>query len=424
MAKKDEEEKKAAKAAARERVSNRLAKGKNISVSDISEKTGVSEKRAQRIINRAEKPSLNSSLFEGTQDSATVGPKEEKGISAKKYFKKNEIDPGKRLVKSEAKAAMEAGVSAYNLDRFSDKLSGGASDRAQAFLDKKKGQVSTKMKDYDTSTAGGKRFTKADIKYLMSEEGGGHSLDKIQQKMDSYQNDTSVKVGLGAQDFLDKKVKQMKSSDDARLGANEGQEPPAAETPPASPSPQPEQTPAEENKFGGYYQMPEEFLPKPAPEPTPSPTPSPEPNPAPNPSKPVVNNNNFANSGTFIGNNNQGNDYSVNIAGEASSNLQGTAQYMAMNDNAFAKSQAQLSGLGRSSQQVEAANLQTNSAQDIANTDYLSRINPMYMGAKATQSQTQLYGDTFKFELPNFEMPVPGKKPKDETKENAEMYMN
>ena len=95
---------------------------------------------------------------------------------------------------------------------------------------------------------------------------------------------------------------------------------------------------------------------------------------------------------------------------------------MAMNDNAFAKSQAQLSGLGRSSQQIEAANLQTNSAQDIANTDYLSRINPMFMGAKATQSQTQLYGDTFKFELPKFEMPVPGKKPKDKTQEIADMY--
>ena len=323
-------EDRASRKAARERVSKRLERGKNVSVSDIVNETGVDERRAQIIINRG-------------------------GLTKKELAKQDE-------------------------------------PLQSPMIPSDSGEVMGPEKE--------NKYGKKQIRYDMSEAGGGLSAKEVQKKMNNYQNNTDVKVGLGAQEFLNKKVKQMKSSDDARLGTNEGQEPPAAETPPASPSPQPEQTPA------------------------PQPTPSPEPNTAPNPRKTVVNNNNFANSGTFIGNNIQGNDYSVNIAGGASSNLQGTAQYMAMNDNAFAKSQAQLSGLGRASQQVEAANLQTNSAQDIANTDYLSRINPMYMGAKATQAQTQLYGDTFKFELPKFEMPVPGKKPEDKTKEIAAMYKN
>jgi hypothetical protein len=417
MAKKEEEKKKAAKAAARERVSNRLAKGKNVSVSDISEKTGVSEKRAQRIINRAEAPSLNSSMFEGTQNSPTVGPEKAEGVSANKYFEKNDIDPGKRLGKKEAKKAIKAGVSAYNLGKFADNLSGGASDNAQTFLDKKKRQVSTKMEDYDTTTAGGKRFTKADIRYLMSEEGGGHSMDAIQKKMDSYQNDTSVKVGLGAQDFLDKKVKQMNSSneDDARLGSPDEQAPPApptAETPPTPPAP-----PA----------PPTAETPPTPPAPQPEQTPAPA-APAPATQTSAISNGNFNNSNNDVtdsiiyGNNNQGSDFSVNISGDASDNMKNAVGYSAINDNAFARSQSQLNGLSRSSQAIAAANEQTGASQGIANLDYVTRLNSLKLGNQATQAQVNLYGDLFKFEAPEYKMPKPGKKPEDKTKEIADMY--
>ena len=409
MSDNNKEQKKAARADARERVGNRLEKGKNVNISKIAEKSGVSEKRVQKIVNRAEAPSLSHSYFEGADNGKSVGPKEG-STRPDKYFDQHGIDPGKRLGLGEAKDAINAGVSAYNLNRYASNLSKGSSSKAQAFLDKKAGQVSTKMEDYDTATAGGKRFTKADIRYLMSEEGGSHSMNAIQGKLDSYQNDTSVKVGLGAQKFLDKKIAE-RSKEDARLGATDGQV--APQVPPPTGDAEAEQIaerlPYVDNSGGSDNTA---FVGDD------------------NTNTAVGNNkfndtrNDFANYGTFIGNNNQGVDFSVNIAGGASDNITNTAGYMALNDNAFAKSQAQLSGLGRASQQVEAANLQTNSAQDIANTDYLSRINPMYMGAKATQSQTQLYGDTFKFELPKFEMPVPGKKPEDKTQEIADMYKN
>ena len=423
MAKEDKEEKKAARKAARERVNNKLTKGKNVSVSDIAEKTGVSEKRAQKIINRAEAPTLNSSMFEGTQNSPTVGPKEG-STRPDKYFEQNDIDPGKRLGKKEAKKAMKAGVSAYNLGRFADNLSGGASEKAQAFLDKKKGQVSTKMEDYDATTAGGKRFTKADIRYLMSEEGGGHSLDAIQNKMNSYQNDTSVKVGLGAQDFLDKKVKQVKAKEDARLGSTEGQAPPAAETPPASgapevttPAPEPEPTPA---PAPTPAPSPEVITPVPLPELTiPAPTPTPAPT---SPTGGFESNNELTNNGQIFGNINQGSDFSVNISGGASDNTKSAADYMAINDNAFAKSQAQMSGSSRASQAIAAADAQTGAAQGIANTDYVTRLNSIKLGKQATAAQTALYGDLFKFEAPEYKMPKPGKKPEDKTGEIADMY--
>ena len=305
-------EDRASRKAARERVSKRLERGKNVSVSDIVNETGVDERRAQIIINRG-------------------------GLTKKELAKQDE-------------------------------------PLQSPMIPSDSGEVMGPEKE--------NKYGKKQIRYDMSEAGGGLSTKEVQKKINNYQNDTDVKVGLGAQEFLNKKVSEINSKDDARIGAANGDE---------------DQAPA----------------PAPALEPTT------EPKTAEN-----IGVNNFTNTGTFVGNNNQGNDYSVNIAGDASSNLKGSAQYMAMNDNAFAKSQAQLSGLGRASQQVEAANLQTNSAQDIANTDYLSRINPMFMGAKATQAQTQLYGDTFKFELPKFEMPVPGKKPEDKTKEIAAMYKN
>ena len=366
MAKEDKEKKKAARAAARERVTNRLQAGKNISVSGVAKKTGVSEKKAQKIINRG-------GLTKKEYKTANTGPQQESSI---------------------------------NND----------------------GQVSTKMKDYDPSKAGNKNFTKADIRYLMSEEGGGHSMEKIQQKMDSYQNDTSVKVGLGAQDFLDKKVAEMKSSDDMRLGSTDEQAPPAppaaetppappaAETPPASPAPTP---PADTEPVNtGNQDAAQDFLDgkiEDVKQQTPAETAS-------TPSRTSIGDSDLTNNGQIFGNVNQGSDFSVNISGGASDNTKSAADYMKINDNAFDKSQSQMSGLGRASQAIAAADAQTGAAQGIANTDYVTRMNSLYMGAKATAAQTALYGDIFKFEAPEYKMPKPGKKPEDKQKETADMY--
>ena len=132
--------------------------------------------------------------------------------------------------------------------------------------------------------------------------------------------------------------------------------------------------------------------------------------------------NNFTNTGQFIGNNNQGADFSVTIGGDASDNMKNAVSYSALNDNAFAKSQAQMNGLTRASQAVAAADLQTGAAEKIANIDFTTRLNSLYLGAKGAQARTQLYGDLFKFEAPEWMQPKPGKKPEDKTEEIADLY--
>ena len=96
--------------------------------------------------------------------------------------------------------------------------------------------------------------------------------------------------------------------------------------------------------------------------------------------------------------------------------------YSALNDNAFAKSQAQMSGTSRAAQAIAAADSLTNVDEETANTDYATRLNALYLGAKGTQARTQLYGDLFNFEAPDWEQPEPYKKPEDKTKEIADMY--
>ena len=64
----------------------------------------------------------------------------------------------------------------------------------------------------------------------------------------------------------------------------------------------------------------------------------------------------------------------------------------------------------------------TNVDQEIANTDYETRLNSLYLGAKGAKARTQLYGDIFKFDAPDWQQPDPYKKPKDQTKKIADMY--
>ena len=218
----------------------------------------------------------------------------------------------------------------------------------------------------------------------MSEEGGGHSAKKVEKKAEKLASGGAENVGSGASDFLAKKVEQQKkqnqpAKEEVRLGGGEE----TVTTP---------ETPA----------IPE--------------------TPVSNTAVTQAGENNFTNTGQIFGNNNQGADFSVNISGDASDNMKNAVSYSAINDNAFAKSQSQMSGMSRSSQAIAAANALTGAEQEIANTDYTTRLNSLYMGAKGTQAKTQLYGDVFKFEAPEFKMPEPGKKPKDKTKKIADMY--
>lgn len=374
MAKRDRKaERKAARKAARARVRRRVEKGKKVNASKIAEKAGVSEKRAQKIIDRGGQKKSKA------QSQPTA-------VKPQKYFKSN--DPGKSINKKEVKAAVSSGISAQNVERYAAKNSVNIKDTAQSFLDKKKSQARTELKDYDPSTIGGSKFTKADAKYLMSEEGGGHSAKKVEKKAESLASGGAENVGSGAADFLAKKVEQQKkqnqkAKEEARLGSEE-------KTTTTTPS-------------------------------TPAPTAPPAP-PVSNTNVTQAGENNFTNTGQVFGNNNQGADFSVTIDGDASDNMKNAVSYSAINDNAFAKSQSQMNGLSRSSQAIAAANALTGAEQDIANTDYTTRLNSLYMGAKGTQAKTQLYGDVFKFEAPEFKMPEPSKKPKDKTKKIADMY--
>lgn len=403
---------KEARAKARERVQKRLNSGEGVNVSNIAEQTGVSEKRAQIIVNRG-------------------------GLTKKEYQAQNAPLRTDIIPQS---AGQKMGPKNPNKP-----------------LDK---------------------FGKKEIKQALSE---GQSTDDIQKQIDRYQKNTDTKVGLKAQAFLDKKISKMKDQKPSNPAPSTPTPPPAppaptppptATTPPAPPAPPAVTTEpsvdidttikASDNDFtnngeftGNNLQgvdasvniedAPQpssaakaqsflenkvsEIKESPAPTPTPEPTPEPAATPAPvvAPSTSIdttvkTSDNKFVNNGSFIGNNLQGVDLSVNIDGDASSNVKSAAGYMAMNDNAFRKSQAEMSGLSRSAQQVKSANLLTNAAEGVANTDYVSRINSLYMGNQATASQASLYGDLFNFEAPEFKRPKPGKKPEDKTQEIADMY--
>ena len=133
---------KEARADAHERVQKRLESGKNVKVSNIAKKSGISEERAQIIVNRG-------------------------GLTKKEYKEKNE--------------PLQTPVIPSNT---SEEPKVGPSQFLQA----------------------DNKFGKKDIKHLMSDAGGGITTDEVQKKINSYQNDPNVKVGLKAQDFLDKKI--------------------------------------------------------------------------------------------------------------------------------------------------------------------------------------------------------------------------
>lgn len=129
----------------------------------------------------------------------------------------------------------------------------------------------------------------------------------------------------------------------------------------------------------------------------------------------------FTNNGTFIGNNNQGADFSVTIGsngvggsgGSASAgaagldNMMAATAYGALNENAYHKSSAQLNGTTGAAQAVALGKQLTGAQERIAGLDYAARLNPMFWDAKSKQ-QTNLYmGDIWKYKAPDFNLPDP-----------------
>ncbi len=150
----------------------------------------------------------------------------------------------------------------------------------------------------------------------------------------------------------------------------------------------------------------------------------------------------FDNSGTFIGNNNQGADYSVTIgynnagnqAGGSGSGA-GTGSYNpmmdnmfsgaalgALNDNAFAKSQAQFSGSTRAAQ-ASARAQQTTGARESANQlRYNAAMQPQYFQNMMINQQNRYLGDTYAFRPPTYVMPEPYKPPTNNIEDIAKRY--
>jgi len=150
----------------------------------------------------------------------------------------------------------------------------------------------------------------------------------------------------------------------------------------------------------------------------------------------------FDNTGTFIGNNNQGADYSVtigynNVGNQAggSGSGSGTGSYNpmmdnmfsgaalgALNDNAFAKSQSQFSGSTRAAQ-ASARAQQTTGARESANQlRYNAAMQPQYFQNMMINQQNRYLGDTYAFRPPTFVMPEPYKPPTNNIEEIAKRY--
>ena len=147
--------------------------------------------------------SNSNDMFANSRDVPFQGPyNQEATRSGKGYF--SEFDPGKRIGKSEMKGAVDAGVSYHKINKYIKNTGAEPTQIGSKFLERKLGEVSTKIKHYDPTTAGGGGFTKKDVKYLMSEEGGGHSAKKVEKLRDKYVNEGQIRVGENTQKHIDR----------------------------------------------------------------------------------------------------------------------------------------------------------------------------------------------------------------------------
>lgn len=123
----------------------------------------------------------------------------------------------------------------------------------------------------------------------------------------------------------------------------------------------------------------------------------------------------------FIGNNNQGADYSVVIGNQSIggtgtfvpgyssglNNMQGAAGYGALNNNAFQRSQSEMNGLTRSAQASANAGLMTGANERIAGFDFAARSTSDLFRDKSTAQNTRYLGALDNYSPPAFVMPDP-----------------
>ena len=123
----------------------------------------------------------------------------------------------------------------------------------------------------------------------------------------------------------------------------------------------------------------------------------------------------------FIGNNNQGADYSVVIGNQSIggtgtfvpgyssglNNMQGAAGYGALNNNAFQRSQSEMNGLTRSAQASASAKLMTGINERLAGYDYAARSTSDVMRDKSDAQNMRYLGALDNYSPPAFVMPDP-----------------
>ena len=138
----------------------------------------------------------------------------------------------------------------------------------------------------------------------------------------------------------------------------------------------------------------------------------------------------------FIGNNNQGNDYSVNIgwnqvgggggyggggtstdsrlAYNPLANTATSVGFGALNNNAWYRSQSDMSGVGRSAQAIAQAEQMSGSTERIAGYDYAARSNPIYWDAQSKLQTNTYLGDIWNMSPPVWTMPDPLRDPNED----------
>ena len=146
----------------------------------------------------------------------------------------------------------------------------------------------------------------------------------------------------------------------------------------------------------------------------------------------------FTNTGTFIGNNNQGADYSVTIGMNQAGNNAGTPAYNsnnammgnimsgaalgALNDNAYHKSQSQLSGATRGAQDIYRTEQIKNTQGRADALRYNAALRPQYWQSRATLQSNLYLGDLYGMRAPSFVMPKPPKQPEADLEGLADKY--
>lgn len=270
------------------------------------------------------------------------------------------------------------------------------------------------LKQYDPSSLGNDKINKKDIRFLMSKEGGGYSAKQINK----YLKNQNVEAGGLAQNMLNKRLQEVNPKTQVTDITESGDESkPVVNTDPSTPTPSPAPAPT----------------PSPAPAPTPSPAPTPTPAPTPSIVGKVETGDSFDR--TFTGpstgdiNNSQVDlsqrDYSVNIAGSAGndlSNMASAAAYGGLNELDYQKSQDMMSGSSRANDAIKQAEKLTGATERITDLTNTTNATPDYYSDLADAQLYKQLGDTFNFQLPNWNPVKPPKQNEFDPAKTAESY--